>query len=253
MQLHRRPAVSHAGRERTLDGVATTDVEEWIPEIVERLAREFDPVKIILFGSHARGEGRDGSDLDLLVVVPRIEDKREASLEMRRALDGIPVPTDVFPMEADEVARTGDSVGSFVYPVLREGRVIYGVDERDEHVWLRYAEEDLGTAERMTSERGWTPRIACFHAQQAAEKALKAVMVAERLPLIYAHNLEILRDALPEERRVRQADVDVGRLTEWAALPRYPGEVSEATPEDGRDAVAAARKIVEAARADLAD
>lgn len=42
--------------------------------------------------------------------------------------------------------------------------------------WLRYAEEDLRTAEVLMEEDG-VPRISCFHAQQAAEKSIKAIFV----------------------------------------------------------------------------
>ena len=42
--------------------------------------------------------------------------------------------------------------------------------------WLRYAKDDLRTAE-MLSEQGGVPRISCFHAQQAAEKSIKAIFV----------------------------------------------------------------------------
>ena len=230
---------------------APATASEWVPEIVDRLVREFDPVRIFLFGSHARGEARDGSDLDFLVVLPRVEDKRATWDAMRAALRGIPVSADVFAAGVDEIARTGDSVGSFVYPVLREGKVVYGVDERDEHTWLRYAEEDLQTAERMVEGRGWAPRIACFHAQQAAEKALKAVLVVERIPLQFTHNLELLRDLVPEGRETRRVDVDLATLSRWAVVPRYPGEKPDATETDAREAVATARAVVEAARHDV--
>lgn len=232
--------------------VATTaSVEELIPEIVERL-RPFAPHQVYLFGSRVRGDGREHSDVDLLVVVPELDGERaELERRMREAVRGLALSADVWAVDRAAVERTGDAVGSFVYPVLREGRVIYGVDERDAHTWLRYAQEDLDAAERMTGERGWTPGIACFHAQQAAEKALKAVLVAEGLPLLYTHNLELLRDAIPDGRRAREADVDVVWLTQWATLPRYPGQEPEASPADSGRAVAEARVLVDAAREDV--
>jgi uncharacterized protein len=165
----------------------------WVDEAVGVLVREFSPLKIFLFGSRARGDGREESDIDLLVVLDRIGDRRKIRDALQNALARVPFSVDVFAVDSAEIVRTGDSVGSFVYPVLREGEVVYGVDDRDEHVWLRYAEEDLEAAERMVAGRGWAPRIACFHAQQAAEKALKAVLVHEGLPLQFTHNLELLR------------------------------------------------------------
>jgi predicted nucleotidyltransferase len=161
-----RPPPRSPGSVRTVTAV---EMESLIPEIVERL-RPFDPVRIYLFGSQARGDANDGSDLDLLVVLPEVGDASTEARAMDEALRGIGVSYDLWAADTASIERTGDNVGSFLYPVLREGRVIYGMDDRDAATWLGYAEEDLGVAKRMTSERGWTPRIACFHAQQAAEK-----------------------------------------------------------------------------------
>jgi predicted nucleotidyltransferase len=46
---------------------------EMIPEITARIVRAFHPAKIILFGSHARGDARADSDIDLLVVLRQVE------------------------------------------------------------------------------------------------------------------------------------------------------------------------------------
>jgi predicted nucleotidyltransferase len=193
----------------------------WVDETVEALVREFHPLKIFLFGSRARGDGREKSDIDLLVVLERIDDKRATRDALNTALPRVPVSVDVFAADTDELARTGDSVGSFVYPVLREGEVVYGVDDRDEHVWLRYAAEDLETAERMLEGRGFALRWACYLAQQAAEKAIKAALVSAR-------------KSFPGQ----------------AEAGRYPPE-QEATEKQARDAVSLARAMVEAARADI--
>jgi uncharacterized protein len=223
----------------------------WVDEAVDVLVREFNPLKIFLFGSRARGDDRQESDIDLLVVLDKIDDRRETRDALYRALPRMPISVDVFAADPDELARTGDSVGSFVYPVLREGEVVYGVDDRDEHVWLRYAEEDLEAAKRMVEGRGWAPRIACFHAQQAAEKALKAVLVHEGIPLQFTHNLELLRDLIPEGRRMASVEGDLRRLSSRAVVPRYPGDVPDATAEEANEEVALARMIVDAAREDV--
>lgn len=100
-------------------------VESLISEMAERLVREFDPLKIVLFGSHARGEAGPHSDLDLLVVMPDGVDRRRESVAMLRALADLPVAKDVIVTTPDEIARRGDLVGTVLRPALREGRVIH--------------------------------------------------------------------------------------------------------------------------------
>ena len=53
--------------------------DQTLDQIVDRLVSLASPVKIILFGSHARREDRPGSDLDLLVVEREVTDRNEAS------------------------------------------------------------------------------------------------------------------------------------------------------------------------------
>ncbi len=102
-------------------------LEEWLPSVVERVVERFDPLKVILFGSLARGEANYDSDIDLLVVFEHVEweDKRELAVDIRRALAGIPVPLDIIVTDVDEIDRQGHIVGTVLRPALREGRVAY--------------------------------------------------------------------------------------------------------------------------------
>jgi HEPN domain-containing protein len=224
--------------------------DEWRRLVIERL-EPFHPEKIIVFGSRARGEGRANSDLDLLVVLESVDGDGHMQMALRYALVGLPVAFDVLAISRENLARTADAVGSFVYPVVREGTVIFGVDDRDAATWLRYAEEDLAAAQRMVEGRGWAPRIACFHAQQAAEKALKAVLVAEGIPLQHTHNLELLRDLVPDALRASRIEGNLKRLSEWAIVSPYRGAQPDATHSDAETAIARAGEIVEAACEDV--
>lgn len=98
-----------------------------MPEVVERVVERFDPLKVILFGSLARGEIGYDSDMDLLVVFEKVEweNKRELTVEVLRALADLPVPKDVVVTDVDEIARRGDLVGTVLRPALREGKVLY--------------------------------------------------------------------------------------------------------------------------------
>ncbi len=102
-------------------------IEEWLPVVVERVVERFDPLKVILFGSLARGEPNYDSDVDLLVVFDRVEreNKRGLTVEIRRALAEIPVPVDVVVTDVDEIQRRGHLVGPILRPALEEGKVLY--------------------------------------------------------------------------------------------------------------------------------
>ncbi len=100
-------------------------VQDSIREMVRRIAAQFHPDKIILFGSHARGEAGPDSDVDLLIVMPVEGSKRQKASEIDVALFGIDVPVDVIVVRPEEVERYRYQIGSIFYPALREGKILY--------------------------------------------------------------------------------------------------------------------------------
>jgi len=98
---------------------------EAISEMTERIVRRFHPVRVILFGSHARGDAQPDSDVDLLVVLPQVENKRESAIAIRSELSDIPVAKDIIVTSPDEITRRGHLVSSILRPALREGKVLY--------------------------------------------------------------------------------------------------------------------------------
>lgn len=82
--------------------------------------------RVILFGSHARGEAGAGSDLDLLVIEPRLPSRRREFVRLREALGDIGAPVDLIVVSADHVSEWGKVRGSVIHEALREGRVLAG-------------------------------------------------------------------------------------------------------------------------------
>jgi predicted nucleotidyltransferase len=97
----------------------------YLSEAVDRIVQKFHPIRIILFGSWARGSAREDSDLDLLVVLPKVEHKRKAAIEVLRALNGLPIAKDVIVTTPSEIKERGQVVGNILRPALEEGKVVY--------------------------------------------------------------------------------------------------------------------------------
>ena len=82
--------------------------------------------QIVLFGSHARGDANEGSDLDFLVIENVVENRAREMVRLRRALRPLRVAADVLVYSRDEVTRWGQQPGTALYWALREGRIVHG-------------------------------------------------------------------------------------------------------------------------------
>ena len=99
--------------------------EELILAMTERIVGMFHPLRVILFGSCARGEVTRDSDIDLLVELPTVGNKREQAIAIRRALADFPIGKDIVVTTPEEIALRGHVVGTILRPALREGRILY--------------------------------------------------------------------------------------------------------------------------------
>ncbi len=100
-------------------------VQREIKRMVRRIVRQFHPERVILFGSHARGEAGPDSDVDLLVVMPYKGLKHRKQVEIRVALHDIRVPIDVIVTSPEDFAWRQNVVGTIEYPAVKEGKVLY--------------------------------------------------------------------------------------------------------------------------------
>ncbi|TVQ33379.1 MAG: nucleotidyltransferase domain-containing protein [Phycisphaeraceae bacterium] len=102
------------------------NVEKALPEIIERLRKEFEPVAIYLHGSAARGTAGPESDVDLLVVVEHSSvDFFERSTAARHALRGLGAPIDVQVYTRAEFEERASLPVSFERVVAAKGRKVY--------------------------------------------------------------------------------------------------------------------------------
>jgi predicted nucleotidyltransferase len=98
---------------------------ETLDEIVERIEEYFHPEKIILFGSYARGEATEDSDVDLLIVAETDLPPRERFPAARRLLSDIPASFDLILKTPEEYRRRRSVVNHIVYFADKYGKVIY--------------------------------------------------------------------------------------------------------------------------------
>ena len=100
--------------------------EATIAQAVATLVAAAHPQRIVLFGSYARGDADEGSDLDLMVVKSQVTNRAQEMVFLARALQPLQVPVDVLVVSADELARLGRAPGSVYWWALHEGRVLHG-------------------------------------------------------------------------------------------------------------------------------
>ncbi len=99
---------------------------ELIAYIVEKIVREVAPQRIIMFGSRARGEARDDSDLDLFVIQDSQTANRQVRRRIERLLWGREFSVDLIVRTPEEVARNVEDHNPFyTRHILKEGRVLY--------------------------------------------------------------------------------------------------------------------------------
>jgi len=99
--------------------------DEAIRRMVDRIVRRFDPDKIILFGSYARGDAGPDSDVDLLIVMPVAGSIRQMAVDIGVALHDIRVPKDVIVTTPEEFEWRKDTIGTVEWPAWHEGKLLY--------------------------------------------------------------------------------------------------------------------------------
>lgn len=96
-----------------------------LDEVVRRIVDKVRPLRVVLFGSAARGQFGPDSDLDLLVVMPDGVHRRRTAHEIYCLLSGLGISKDIVVVTESDVRNHGDNPSLVIYPALREGRELY--------------------------------------------------------------------------------------------------------------------------------
>lgn len=96
-----------------------------ITEAVRIIAQRFQPDRIILFGSQARGTADDHSDVDLLIICPIPGKRRAFATEIDRSLRGLRLARDIVVLTPEEFERDKLIPGTIARPAYLEGRILY--------------------------------------------------------------------------------------------------------------------------------
>lgn len=231
-----------------------------IDEMVRRIVERLHPRRVVLFGSHARGTARPDSDVDLMVEVESEADRLRWYTEAT-PMTGLDWSIDVLLLTTTEVADHRNDPGRVMYTIAREGLEVYVDPQRDDRRVLRevpaippssfdfarLADDDLECCEQLAKAAYPRWGIICFHAQQAAEKYLKAIVVFHGVVPERTHDLrKLLASCRALGRPLLSLDSETDLLTKYAGEGRYG--TGRRTQADGERAVAAASCIAAAAR-----
>ena len=118
--------------------------------------------------------------------------------------------------------------------------------QRKVREWLVYADDDLHFARMglaLSEEQGPPYHLVAYHAQQCAEKYLKAYLVCLGVDFPRTHNISTLLELCSAHVQWPVTLRDAEELTDYAVATRYPGEAAEVTAPDARRAIELAERV----------
>jgi len=96
-----------------------------IDELIQRIVEEVHPLRIILFGSAARGEMEPNSDIDLLVVMPEGVLRRRTAQLLYQKITRLGAPFEILVATPHDLQKHKDKIGLIYRTILQEGREVY--------------------------------------------------------------------------------------------------------------------------------
>lgn len=199
-----------------------------------------------MFGSVARDES--GADLDLLIVVDDDKAPGTADMELHHCLKPFYRRFDIDPfvIPASRLREYAAKGSPFLGLIMKEGRLLYmrGIVRE----WAEQAAEELKMAEYLLD--GGFFKGACYHAQQAVEKGVKAKLLGRGWELQKTHSLERMWAIADEYGVVLDLTDEDIVFIDSIYRGRYPAEagllpLGEPTRVDAERAVKLARRLVQ--------
>ncbi len=206
-----------------------------IGQAVAELREAANPRRIILFGSYARGEQTADSDVDVMVIEPHLADAPGESARLRRLMSPFEPPIQVLTTDKATFEYWRDTPGNVYFEADHGGRDLFRAEGETDRgrqpvvrsreqaaSFVRLAEGDLALHESILENDRVPDSIFGFHAQQAAEKLLKAVFAAYRIRVGKMHDVQKLMERAEEKGlNVPHEFSNLTGLTPFAVDGRY--------------------------------
>jgi predicted nucleotidyltransferase len=106
--------------------MTVTELEKIVQDAIGRILSVVSPKQVFLFGSAARGDLHENSDIDLLVVVPNGTHRRKTAQRIYRNMVGLAFAADIVVMTEEDVEKYRDAEGWVIREALAEGKLVYG-------------------------------------------------------------------------------------------------------------------------------
>jgi len=99
-----------------------------LDQIVTLITSKISPERIVLFGSYARGENKENSDIDILIIVKNLESERKITGLLYKELlkNNISIPIDFLAIDFDKYNTLKDKIGYIYKTIDKEGQILYG-------------------------------------------------------------------------------------------------------------------------------
>lgn len=254
-----------------------TVTDALLGRMVQAVVDEVDPEQVILFGSRGRGDERENSDIDLIVVEAEPfgpeRSRRKEMVRLHHALAEFQVPIDMLVYSQEDVAFWRDSLNHVLARALREGNVLYestpeanhsaveqGIcgsfhtsDVKSARMLLDAATRNVDALRIMHHSDEIPDEVFGFHVQQAAGKLLKAwiALLGEAYPL--THNIEELVEFLAGGDAAVEPFRDLVDYAPYAVEFRYMGVDPDADSIDREGALTLVQALLEQIRRRLAE